>query len=501
MWYQWVKTLINQGIEKFPKSARLRILSSNLKREKLNGQFQALFDLSSISTNRWTIDQEYTVFKGRDIIEQQMIAQDKLKSEERGVDFNKVISFHKNVSSLETLLIEATENYLDFWTELSQTVPKVETLDLCGASIITTLDKISKKYRQLTKVNPFNNELIKMYGSFQKEVVNNQREAKRELEKLESTATTLSNKRLRHNSEYKIIDNPNICLITVSGHIRTMGLVKDVTNEIAKILGYSKSELIGQNINTIMPKVIRDLHDKFMYNYFETSHANTIGAEIRVFPLNKSGYITPCNLLVHLVPKLDEGITLIGFLAEAQYDSIKQKHYYKNPNRAYYIMYNAGTQVIQGISETCYEDFGISSSLVDETEMTDNFTVDKILPEIEDLSEDELKGPNGVVTILDTTNLHEEFLIPDPESLDPRHNDPEDQGSIQIYRRARVCATIIEESRYGEALVRVIKLVELPDEDDAQGELAFRLQNRKGEISTDTVQTESTIYHFNYLML
>ena len=427
LWYQWVKTLITQGIEKFPKSVRLKILSSNLKREKLHAQFQALFDLSSISTNKWTIDQEYAVFKGQDIIEQQMIAQDKLKSEERGVDFNKVINFHKNIDVLETLLTEATENYLCFWTELLEAMPRMGILVRYGASIIAILDKISKKYRQLTKVNPYNNELIKMYGGFQKEVVNNQKEAKRELEKLENTASTLGNKRLRHNSEYQIIDNPNVCLLTVSGHIKNMGLVKDVTNEITQILGYSKTELIDQNINVIMPRVIRDIHDKFMLTYFETSHANTMGTETRVYPLNKSGYIKPCTILVHLVPNLDEGITLIGFLAEVQYDLTKQKHYYKDPSRAYYIMYNAGTQIIQGISETCYEDFGIPSSLIDETEMTDNLTVDKILPEIEDLSEEELKGSDGVVTILDTTNLHEEFLIPDPESLDPRHNDPEYQ--------------------------------------------------------------------------
>ena len=65
------------------------------------------------------------------------------------------------------------------------------------------------------------------------------------------------------------------------------------------------------------------------------------------------------------------------------------------------------------------------------------------------------------------------------------------RGSIQVYRKARVCAKIIEESRYGEALVRVIKLMELPDEDDAQGELAFRLQNRKEDTSTDTAQIDS----------
>lgn len=39
----------------------------------------------------------------------------------------------------------------------------------------------------------------------------------------------------------------------------------------------------------------------------------------------------------------------------------------------------------------------------------------------------------------------------------------------------------------------------MPDEDDAQGELAFRLQNRKEDTSTDTAQTDSKSFHLTCL--
>lgn len=45
-------------------------------------------------------------------------------------------------------------------------------------------------------------------------------------------------------------------MISVSGNYNTLGTVVNCSNEIVEMLEFYQSDLIGQNINRIMPKVI-----------------------------------------------------------------------------------------------------------------------------------------------------------------------------------------------------------------------------------------------------
>ncbi len=75
---------------------------------------------------------------------------------------------------------------------------------------------------------------------------------------------------------------------------------------------------MNTNISKIMPEIIAEVHDLFLKRYLETSESHIMGYERMVFPIHKDEYIVPCMLLLKLLPNLDEGIRIIGFLKEAQ---------------------------------------------------------------------------------------------------------------------------------------------------------------------------------------
>jgi hypothetical protein len=64
--------------------------------------------------------------------------------------------------------------------------------------------------------------------------------------------------------------------------------------------------------------VIADAHDSMMRRYFETSEKRVIGEERLVFPVNKAGYLVPCTLMIKVLPTLDEGIRVVGFLKDVE---------------------------------------------------------------------------------------------------------------------------------------------------------------------------------------
>jgi len=107
--------------------------------------------------------------------------------------------------------------------------------------------------------------------------------------------------------------------VTLSGNIHSLGKVLDVNNEIYNILEYSHMEIIGENINKIMPDILGSIHNDLMRNYFETSVSEVIGKDKLVYAMNKSGYLVPCSLMIKVYPNLDEGIRVIGFLRKFEH--------------------------------------------------------------------------------------------------------------------------------------------------------------------------------------
>lgn len=72
--------------------------------------------------------------------------------------------------------------------------------------------------------------------------------------------------------------------------------------------------MIGNNISKIMPLSIGQYHDALIKRYLSTSQSAILSSERTVFAVNKNGYLVPCKLLVKILPNLDNGILMVGFL-------------------------------------------------------------------------------------------------------------------------------------------------------------------------------------------
>ncbi len=106
--------------------------------------------------------------------------------------------------------------------------------------------------------------------------------------------------------------------MTISGNYNNIGSIKNTNNEILRILEYSPSEIIGQNVSRLMPKVIADMHDIFLRNFLETGEQHVMWKERIVYAQSKSGYLIPCTLMTKVIPNLIEGIRIVGFLKELE---------------------------------------------------------------------------------------------------------------------------------------------------------------------------------------
>jgi len=76
------------------------------------------------------------------------------------------------------------------------------------------------------------------------------------------------------------------------------GVVRLVNQATERIFGYAPAELIGQNINRLMPSPYREEHDHYLTRYLRTGQRRIIGIGREALARRKDGTIFPIDLAV-----------------------------------------------------------------------------------------------------------------------------------------------------------------------------------------------------------
>lgn len=88
--------------------------------------------------------------------------------------------------------------------------------------------------------------------------------------------------------------------------INNRGIIKLINNAAATLFQYEIEELIGKNINFLMPEPHHTNHDQYIKNYISTGEAKIIGIGRQVYGLKKDGTQFPFQLAVSEVKSGDE---------------------------------------------------------------------------------------------------------------------------------------------------------------------------------------------------
>lgn len=76
------------------------------------------------------------------------------------------------------------------------------------------------------------------------------------------------------------------------------GRIESANRAVSAIFGYTKDELLGQNVNMLMPQPHRGEHDGYLKRYQRTGEARIIGIGREVFGRRKDGTTFPLDLAV-----------------------------------------------------------------------------------------------------------------------------------------------------------------------------------------------------------
>ena len=124
-------------------------------------------------------------------------------------------------------------------------------------------------------LNSFNIYCMVLYANFMKVIVNSNEVYESSQESIQAAKRALGqNVKIQSDVEKdKYGDNSVSAVVVISGERKNIGVIKHSTSKVSEIIGYKPHQLIGQNINILMPKFIGNMHDDVLRNYLELSQS------------------------------------------------------------------------------------------------------------------------------------------------------------------------------------------------------------------------------------
>jgi PAS domain S-box-containing protein len=80
--------------------------------------------------------------------------------------------------------------------------------------------------------------------------------------------------------------------------IDSRGIIQSASNSVLRVLGWTPGELLGRNINILMPEPHHAAHDGYLANYHRTGQTNIMNRARRFDALHKNGTHIPIELCV-----------------------------------------------------------------------------------------------------------------------------------------------------------------------------------------------------------
>ena len=328
---QYAEKLFKMAIVKFPKDVGLRLNYVTFLFTKVNKRKEANNELILINPILFSLNDNFNLYMGKNYLEQFPISS--LQDDDRLETLNAIqyLEYKNNFNEFKILISRTSSLYYDFWSSLYsshiQGIEDLTKLNDIGNEINKLIKNIDRIFSKLTEIKNNDFELIKIYELFAKNILNDK-------EKYKKYNNLLMNLLVDKNIKIRDIDYSNFNIgylnesqeskyLIVSINEDNKGVISNISSNACPVLGYHKNEIIGKNINILIPGLFQKMHDKMFNDLIEKTKTEFYDCllnkliykpkftELYVHGKNKSKYLVPLYVKFYLVQTEDSELVYI----------------------------------------------------------------------------------------------------------------------------------------------------------------------------------------------
>ena len=306
--------LFNCSINKFPDSVELKFAYSLFLLKKLKRRKRAAEFLSSIKTMSPSIEEEFIIFRCNRLFEDNL--SDLQDEDNENVDMVKELRFRNYYKNFIDLIEEASYLYITFWNHLLESYntenENVNKLNNCGSKINRIIKEIDYLINEMKKIKSNHITFVKIYYEFLYKILGDKKKCLQYKNLITEIDDELHNKKLPEfrNININILNkNDYYQYIVVSAVPEKFGIITNASLGISEIFGYELKNLIGHNLDMLIPDNFQEEHNKllkkkikdFKKNVYDQANKNNYEVkEVNSFGKTKSKYLIELSMKVIL---------------------------------------------------------------------------------------------------------------------------------------------------------------------------------------------------------
>ena len=328
--YYYMQELFEEGLLKFNNDLTLTISYIYFLVKRLSKKKKALAIFESINKNIYSIDKLFNIYRCKKILETLWTGFDgKDKENIESEDVIKLFDYKNNVNKFKDLLNRVSLLYYDFWLALfsnnCEGKEEFKTLNDIGTKIYKLLNPIEESFKLIYSIKNDDIEILKLYTGYNKNIINDEN-------KYEEYHHILSNISNDYIFETRLIDYASFDIsnlhkekkeveyFIISASDKDIGERKIINMSIglSTIIGYQKNEIIGKDINILIPRIFHKAHNSMLKDLTYKSKMNlyrTLSSDLKYIPeiiaqsvycKTKSNFLKPLEFKAFLV-QTEEG--------------------------------------------------------------------------------------------------------------------------------------------------------------------------------------------------
>ena len=307
----YINNHFNLGIKKFPNSRLLLMIFVQFNYEKKYNLNAAKTYLAKLEKQKNSLTENYVIH----CIKQNIQSVNKLNDMNDGNEMIKVEeTIEQKYQRLKFLVETSTKLYGEFWGILAANLTNnlnLNKLFLLGNKLNKFLNEINslwENHLKNKKIDLENQSIAQLYAYFLREILRNKKRSEEITKKLNEEqhyeSRKIDDEKFDINNLDILLENQDYVIYCRTNEKGECTIIQ-CSNSIIHLLGFAKQNLIGKNIEVLMPSIYIEEHSKMLSNRIKLMHAQITShkdnfrtsdkKQVFILPKTKVGYLIPVN--------------------------------------------------------------------------------------------------------------------------------------------------------------------------------------------------------------